>query len=40
MGTEDGKRASRRVVGFHVLCVIFSRHFLTSKIDFFVTQTS
>ena len=31
MGTEDGKRASRRVVGFLVLCVIFSRPFFTNK---------
>jgi hypothetical protein len=31
MGTEDGKRASRRVVGFLVPCVIFSRPFFTNK---------
>jgi len=31
MGTEDGKRASRRVVGFLVLCVIFLPPFFTNK---------
>ena len=31
MGTEDGKIARRRVVGFLVLCVIFLRPFFTYK---------
>jgi len=31
MGTEDGKRASRRVMGFLVLCVIFLRPFFTNE---------
>jgi hypothetical protein len=31
MGTGDGKRASRRVVGFLVLCDIFSHPFFTNK---------
>ena len=35
MGTEDGKIARRRVVGFLVLCVIFLRPFLTNKTRLF-----
>ncbi len=38
MGTEDDKIARRRVVGFLVLCVIFLRPFLLTKIGFFVTR--
>ena len=35
MGTEDGKIARRRVVGFLVLCVIFLRPFFTNKTRLF-----
>ncbi len=38
MGTEDGKIARRRVVGFLVLCDIFCALFLLPKIGFFVTR--
>jgi hypothetical protein len=37
MGTEDGKIARGRVVGFLVLCV-FCALFLLTKIGFFVTR--
>jgi hypothetical protein len=40
MGTEDGKIARRRVVGFLVLLYVsfFCALFLLTKLGFFVTQ--